>query len=236
MATEIAELQHTRTLLIDADLEFGGAARAFDLRPEHTISQLAAAPNPDLVTLKKSVCEVGAQCDLLARPNNIREAHEVDEAAMQRIIKLATRGYSHVVLDLPRRLDPQTGAAIELCDKLLVVTQLTVPGLDNAAHLIGGLETEGYPKSRIDVVINRFRKGGYACTLEMVEQQLSRAPLAVVPNDFQSVNKALDAGKALPANNPVRAIAQLVTRLSRSASRAETQPGESPSAAWDKPA
>lgn len=225
IATELAA-RHARTLLIDADLEFGGAARAFDRKPEHTIAELAHSANPDLVTLSKSVCDLGGNCALLARPYSIREAHEVDEASMQRVIRLAMRGYPHVVIDLPRRLDALTGAAIELCDKLLVVTQLTVPGLANALQLIQGLEAEGFRGERIEVVINRFRPGTYACTLPMVEQQLSRKPLAVVPNDFQSVNRAIDAGRPLSPNNAVRvAIAELVNRLAPAA------PGAAPVAA-----
>jgi Flp pilus assembly CpaE family ATPase len=64
-------------------------------------------------------------------------------------------------------------------------------------------------------VVNRYRKGLQSCTLEQLEQELGRTPLAVVPSDYHAVHRALDVGRTLSTNSAVRtAMRDLAQRLS----------------------
>jgi pilus assembly protein CpaE len=153
---------------------------------------------------------------LIARPPTLAEAHQIEEHSIRSLIQLSARTYPYVVLDLPRKLDSISGAAIETCDKLLIVIQLNVPSIDNARRLITALTSEGVPQDRLEVVVNRYRKSVHGFTIEMAEKELAQKMFGLVPSDFPSVNKALDTGKPLAPKNIVRAaIAEIASKLAR---------------------
>lgn len=215
LAVELGQLVKAPTALFDLDLEFGGVARAFDLNPRFTISDLASAGAVDACLLGKAAVAVSPGVEIFARPPSVQEAHAVDESAMRAMLRVASRVYRYVLLDVPRHLDPITGVAIEECSKLVLVLQLTVPSMDNARRIITALRAEGIPSERIAIVVNRYRKNMNSCTVEMVEKELRRPVLAVVPSDYQPVCQAGDIGKPLGKRNPVRsAIRELAVRLS----------------------
>ncbi|MFN0135805.1 MAG: CpaE family protein [Phycisphaerae bacterium] len=215
LAVELATIAATKSAIIDLDFDFGGVARAFDLAPRFSIADLASAGAADTVLLHKTVAEMPSGAGIIARPPSIRQGSGIDEQSVRRVIKLAARSYPFVICDLPRVLDGRTGAAIEMCEKLLVVVQLTVPGVDNARRLIEALGSEGIPQGHTELIVNRYRKNTHACTPEMVEKELGQKVFAVIPNDYAAVNRAIDSGKPLENRNPVRAaIADLASRLS----------------------
>jgi pilus assembly protein CpaE len=214
LAVELACISRARTAIMDLDLEFGGVARAFDLRPTHTLSDLARAGAIDADLLSRAAASTPCGVDVFARPATLRESLELDESAVEQIVRVAATTYPYLVLDLPRRLSPLTGLAIESCSKLLVVVQLTVPSIDNARRLMLAVGEDGFDSDRLEVVVNRHRKGVHQCTLDMLEQQLARKVFAVVPNDYQAVREAIDTGQPLSQRNPVRkAIQELAQRL-----------------------
>jgi pilus assembly protein CpaE len=214
LAVELATLQDGRCAIFDLDFEFGGVARAFDLTPQFTIADLAAAGAVDAVLLSKAATELASRVDVIARPPQLRDAHVIDDNAIRSIVRTAQHQYPFVVLDLPRRIDPVVGAAVEASHTLLLVVQLTVPAIDNASRVLEALREEGVPSERIQIVVNRFRKGTHTISLELVEERLKRKPIAIIPSDYQAVYAALDTGRSLATKNPVRsAIADLARRI-----------------------
>jgi pilus assembly protein CpaE len=214
LAVGVADATHARTLLVDGDLDFGGVARAWDLTPSRTIGDVATAGTVDARVLEKAVVDLAGGVSILARPAQIEQAQAIDDVTMSQVIRTARGAYPNVVVDLPRKLDAVTGATLELCDKLLVVMQLTVPALDNARRLIEALIGQEMPSDRIEVVVNRYRKNVHKLSSEHVEKQLRRKILGVVPNDYRAVAAAIDIGQPVAVRNPVRtAIADIAARL-----------------------
>lgn len=214
LAVELAQFTASPTAVFDLDFEFGGVARAFDLDARYSIADLASAGAVDSFLLEKTGVKLRSGVYAFARPSNVREAHEIDETAVAMILRAASQTYRYVVLDVPHRLDPVTGAAIENCDKLLLVLQLTVPSVDNARRIIDAVSAKGVPEDRIEIIINRYRKNMHSCTIEMIEKQLRQKVLAVVPSDYQSVHNAIDVGKPLGKRSSVRgAIREAAIRL-----------------------
>jgi pilus assembly protein CpaE len=164
--------------------------------------------------LETTIVKVDDGPDILARPRNIADAHRVSGETVRETLRVAAESYGHVIMDLPRKLDEITGVGIEMCDRLLLVVQLTVPSVDNAARLLDTLSGEGIGRERVDLVINRFRKKVHSCTVEMVEKQLNLKSIGTIPSDYSSVNRALDAGVLLSPKSAVRtSIADLAQKL-----------------------
>lgn len=213
LGVELAELRKDAAV-VDLDLEFGGVVGMFDVSAPYTIADLVSVGAADTVLLNKAAVQLPSGLHLFARPANIAAAHAMDESLLRPTLSTLGKHYKVLVLDLPRRLDPIVGTAIEMSDKLIVVLQLTVPAIENTRRLIEALEAEGIKREQIELVVNRHRKNMHTCTVEMVEQQLKRSIFGVVPSDYQSVQASGDLGKPLTRKNPVRqAIAEIAQKL-----------------------
>ena len=215
VAAEMAQQTGQQVGVFDLNLQFGGVARAFDLTPRFTVADLAAAGTMDALLLERAAVTAMAGVRIFGCPATIPESHTVDEHAVRAMLRIAGQCFSHVIVDLPQQLNALTGAALECSDMLVIVTQLTVPHLWNARRIIDALGAENFASERIAVVVNRYRKNLNGCTLEQVEHELQRAPLAVVPSDYHAVHRALDVGRPLANGSAVRAaLRDLAHRLS----------------------
>lgn len=214
LAVEIAALTKASTAIFDLDLEFGGVARAFDLDPDFTLTDLASAGEIDVGVLTRAGVKLSEGLRLYARPNSIKEAHAITAEQISAIFDIAEQSYDRIVIDLPSHLTPETGVGLDRSDRLLIVVQLTVPSLLNAHRLMQALRDEGVGNERMLVVVNRFRRSVAPCTLELVAEKLGQEPFAVIPNDYMATRTALDAGKPLAARHPIRvAIREMAARL-----------------------
>jgi pilus assembly protein CpaE len=205
LAMELAQITANPVALFDLDFELGGVARGFDVNARYTIADLANAGTVDSSLLEQTAVKLPSGVHVFARPSTVREAHAIDVRTITPILHVASRTYRYVLLDVSHHLDPVTGSAIEHSDKLLLVVQLTVPSVDNARRIMDALSMEDIPEERVEIVVNRYRKNVHSCTISMVEDRLKREVSMIVPNDYQSVRDAIDAGKPLPKRNPVRA-------------------------------
>ena len=222
LAMELAAHSNSRALLIDLDLDFGGVARLWDMDAKYTIADVASAGTVDRLILQKAAISVANNVDVIARPETIQEGQAIDDTLVAGLIDTARQSYRHVVLDLPRKLDAVAGRAIEMCDKLLVVLQLTVPSLRDTQRLIQGLNSIGLAEDRYEFVINRYRKNVHRLSIDLVEKQVGKKVLAVIPNDYRAVAHAFDVGEPVAANSPFRdAVAELAARLTSGPTREE---------------
>jgi pilus assembly protein CpaE len=214
LALAMARITSANTLLVDLDLEFGGVARAFDLEPNYTIADIAGAGAIDAVLLQRAAAAVRDGLSILSHPRTIEECHALDETQLSKVICTAKRTYPFIVLDLPRHLDAITGAGIEKCDSLLLVTQLMVPAITNTRRVMETLERAGIPSEKIEVIVNRYSKNTHSVTLDMVEDTLHRKPYGIVPNDFNAVSNAIDLGQPIDTRSPVyKAVLQVANKL-----------------------
>jgi pilus assembly protein CpaE len=225
LAVELSTLTGASTALIDLDLEFGGVARAFDLAPGMTISDLAAVERLEPDMLSRVALNVAGRVNVIPRPNSVLEVHTINETQVAALLRTAAQAFPFVVVDLPRKLDAVAGNTIESCARLLIVVQLNVPNVDNARRLIDALTQEGVPAERLELIVNRYRKGAVPFPVEMLERQLGKKVLAVVPNDYQAVSYAIDTGQPLAERNAVRtAIAELAGKLVARPEEPEPEP------------
>lgn len=214
LALELAEQSAQPTALFDLDLEFGGVAHAFDVHCDYNVANLAAESELDDSLFRNASIPVGDHLRVFARPDGIDDALSVEETGVANMLDHARNLYSHLVVDLSPHLTPIAGLAIERAHKLLLVTQLTVRSVNNARRLLDILWREGIPDERIELVVNRLRKGASSITVSMAEDQLGREALALIPNDYQAARTATDSGRPLSADHPIRAaIRDLTSRL-----------------------
>ena len=233
LTSALAEVTQTDAAIIDMDFDFGGVAQAWDAAGKYTIADIAAAGAVDTLMIENAAMKIGSGVHVIARPPTIEQGHEIDELIMGQILQTTRKVYHRLVLDLPRKLDAVTGAAIKASDKLLIVLQLTVPAIENARRLVNVLLRYGIPMEQIEFVINRYRKSVHNLSIEMVEEQFKKPILGTVPNNYKSVSAAFDIGRPISQRDPVRcAIADLAQTLVQSPGPGAAAPTPAKTGGW----
>jgi pilus assembly protein CpaE len=173
--------------LVDLDVQFGDAAYALGLVPEHTIGQLAAAPALDATTLKVFLTRhepSGAY--VLCGAESPDEGESVTDEIACRVVELLARDVAYVVVDTPAGLDERTLAVLDLATDVVLVSSLDVSSIRNLGKEIDALERVGLlPPSR-HFVLNR-----------------ADARVGIEPSDVEAalgmrIDSAIPSSRAIP--------------------------------------
>ncbi|MHC4799691.1 MAG: AAA family ATPase, partial [Planctomycetota bacterium] len=119
--------------------------------------------------------------------------------------------------DLPRTFNDMSAAAVNDADHVLIVTEIAVAGMRNAAQIYDRYRRMGIHEERIEVVVNRYRAKYGLFGLDDVKAHFGKDIFGIVPNDYQHVKMALDMGKPVAGNkpnSPVRlALREMATKI-----------------------
>jgi pilus assembly protein CpaE len=129
------------------------------------------------------------------------------------LIEIAAQTYDHVIVDLPRQMDPVTVAALTRADQVLIVMQQELTHLRDAGRLVRILTEElSIPRRHLHVVVNRHEVSG-------VRAGHSRGAepedMAVIPSDYQQVSEAVNLGVPIYDHARSAAITQALVSLAR---------------------
>lgn len=216
LAMELAHLSDRRSALVDLNLEFGDVACAFDCNPTYTVADICAdQTNLDRTLLDKALFELPCNLSLLARPNKIEHARQVTPEGVHEMLEVLGTMFSYVVVDLPRTFSFLSTAAVENADRLLLVTQLGVPFIRNATRIYECLLQMGASENAIEIVVNRCTSHHGRITQSEVEEHFGRPVFAMIPNDYQQVQSALDLGHPIVTDAPASETRLAIQKMAR---------------------
>jgi pilus assembly protein CpaE len=186
-----------RTVLLDLDLQFGAAALSLDLEPERGLREILANPERiDGLLLSSAMTHAGEGLRLLGAEEPLEEDVEIAPAGLKTLIAAMDDAADAVVVDLPRRIDGAGREVLASAETVVVVTDLTLPGMRDAQRLTRFLKALR-SKGAVLVVANRV--GGAAGELPQAEFVKGLgAPLAVsAPADDKAAEAAAEQAKPL---------------------------------------
>ena len=200
LATNLGyQLAESRSvLLIDLNLQFGDALSfVHEGAPASTLADVAHdISRLDASFLAASAVKIAANYNILAAPEDISKAMEIKPEHIDAILSLAVNHYDFVLLDIGRTLDTLTIKALDRAHRIFPVLQAGLPSLRNASKLLAVFKSLGYPADKIELIVNRFEKGG-EIGLDAIQQALGTANLRTVPNSYKEVNASINHGDAL---------------------------------------
>ncbi|MFC3108608.1 CpaE family protein [Undibacterium arcticum] len=196
-----------KVALIDLNLQFGDALLFLsDQKPATTLTDVARGIHRlDPALLEASMVSVDRNLSVLAAPEDPAHGMEVKPDHIDALLKLARHQYDFVVLDVGRNLDAQTIKALDHADMIFTVLQITLPFIRDGKRLLDVFRTLDYAKNKVQLVVNRFEKGG-DIGLKDLEQSLGNKVMYTVPNHYDaaatSVNQGIPIAK-LARNSPI---------------------------------
>lgn len=200
IATQVAQMwaEDRSVLLIDLDVQRGNAALYMNLKPRLTITDLLEAEDRLDVEFLRMVAERHQSgASVIATPGDMMAIDAITPEFVDRLLDLCVQNFDLVLLDLPGTWIDWTASAMQKSDVVVLVTQMTVSGVQQARRQLDVMEANGLG-DRVRVVMNRMTAGlfGKYDTSEAENVLRSRVHFAV-SNDYPTVAAALDEGKAL---------------------------------------
>jgi pilus assembly protein CpaE len=129
----------------------------------------------------------------LPGPDNPESDDLLDGATISTIVEHLRSHFAFTVLDCEHHMSERTLAAMDLADRVLLVTQLNVPALRSTQRSLAICRRLGYPNDKMCVVVNRFHSGE-VLSLTDATDVLKCEVFWKLPNDYRTSAGALMKG------------------------------------------
>jgi pilus assembly protein CpaE len=222
--------EDTRTVLVDANLQFGDVAVFVNVQGKNTILELAPRVDelePDIVE-EILVKHDASGMRILPAPQRPEMAEKVNADQFSKVLQYLKRMYAYVVVDTSPMLSDVILSTIDISDVLVLVTTQEIPSIKNSRLFLDLLQTLGIGKERIVFTMNRYDKR-IAITPERVSDNLKQEIVTIIPLDEKIAINAVNRGvpfmldnKSQPVGRGILSLAESVrTRLSALESKDE---------------
>jgi len=230
LAVALAERREKSVVLVDLARPFPQVGQFLDLKSPYSLLDLAHTVDKlDPLFVEKTVVHHPAGLDvLLSSPDFDLDAPVFPTP--QELVKVleALRGlYSWVVADAGTWLDPYYLRLMQEADLVLMLTELTVPHLQNLRRLRGLHRAWDLEPDKVKVVVNRYERD-YTLTLKDLKKIFGQPPFATLPSDFPALVDAINQGEPLVTvarrSRLWRRLKELADKLEEAMRPPETQP------------
>src|SRR5215212_1818913 len=183
--------QKASTCLVDLDFQHGSCCDYLDLEPR--LDRL------DRQLLEVMISEHSSGLKVIAAPSRPAEMRSFDFEVVTRLLDLVAAHFDNVVIDVPRTWFAWTDSVLIGSNRLFLVTEMTVPGLKHARHLVNVIRERLADGPRPEVIVNRFEQRLFGPGLRRadIEQALGETLACTIPNNFRLVSEAIDRGVPL---------------------------------------
>lgn len=191
------EAAHGReACLIDLDVQFGDVAFQLGLQPKLSLGDLLeAGARLDGDLLRATTSDHPSGLKVIAAPSEMMPLEGISNEHMLRIVEMAAREFGTVFVDVPTNWTNWSLSLVARSDLIVLVTELSVAGLNRARRQLNLLQSQGLGTLDIRVVMNRFEKG-QTRTISMSDasKALGRDVGYTLANDAVLMRAAIDRG------------------------------------------
>lgn len=215
LAHNMALKTDARIALLDMDLQFGTQALNLNLKPMLGIFEaLDRIDSHDIVALNGFFTKHKSGLHLLSTlPSQIGLPGDISVKRLRQLMDLMLTGFDHVVVDLPRLVDPVMNTVLDLADHIVICMQQNVANLRDAQRLISIITKDlDITPDRIIIVINRYQDKTQI-QLRDVEKTLHTQAIVCIPNDYKRVSSSLNLGSPLSEIDPGAPITHALSKL-----------------------
>jgi pilus assembly protein CpaE len=182
-ALHVAEAGNApQALQCDASLQFGNATAHLGLAADRDVIDLLRDLDAATTLTPYLIHHAETGLNVLAPPREPSEAERLAPEDLSRALVALRRRFETLVVDLPAQIDLMSLAALDLADRIWVVTEAVAPSVVSTARLLGLLDEVGLGE-RVRVVVNQYSSYEGNLSEGIVAQRLGRPVDRVVPYD-----------------------------------------------------
>jgi pilus assembly protein CpaE len=191
-------------LMVDLDLRYGQMVYFLDVKPQYSLAEVIDnVEHLDASYLQSLMYQYDKNLQFLPAPARLEEAEAVTPERLEAVLRFLCqmKTYSHILVDAGHHLDEISLKALDLAEKVVLVTNQTVPALSNTRKLLEILELLGLSGADLEIWLNAWQKTG-ELSLEDVSKFLGREVKGVVAADAQEVAASINEGTPLVKTAP----------------------------------
>lgn len=201
LAVRIGSLTRSEVALVDLDLQRGDVAAFLNLTPLQSLATIASARSEvDEIFLHGTMTRHPSGVDVLPAPLQIEEADLIGQEDVGLVLGLLRSQFRYTVVDTPRTITAAALAALEQSDRVLLMTDLSVPGVRAAQRCLELFIRLGIPSPRVDLLLAETVPG--PVTLKDAVRAIGKEPLLTIPRDEAAARNAMNAGAPLNGSKP----------------------------------
>ena len=201
VATNLAwycgETNKSKTVLVDLDLEFGTIALSLDLEPTRGLREALENPSRiDSLFISSATAKLSDNLSVMATEETLADDLNFNPNAVDVLFETIGRSVDTIVIDVPRTAFSVRQKVIEAATKVVIVTELTLPGLRDTIRILANVEDVA-PKTPVLVVANRAGGPSQAMPISEFQKAIGRKVDFQLPEEPKVLNSAANNGKPL---------------------------------------
>jgi pilus assembly protein CpaE len=203
---------NARVCFADLDLQFGQGALYLDLADAITLTDILGGGAPlREAPLATAIARHSSGARLLASPRELTPMETLSRQDVEGLIAALRRDFATSLLDLPAVWTAWTHQALQLCDRIVMVTQLSVAHINLVKRQLKTLSTQNLESIHLTLVCNQLSAEQQSIvSLKTAEKAIGRAFDVVIPADVKLMNEAIAQGREVSA---IRGGSKLVKAL-----------------------
>jgi pilus assembly protein CpaE len=197
LALELTGQSQRKCLLVDPHESLGDASLYLGTG-RHRYSFYELANNTDRLDqelLQGFLLQHLSGLHVLDSPDLTDVVHSAPVSAIERTIAFLAETYPYVVVDCPPGLTGANMAFVAQSDEVGIVMTAELPCVRNAVRYLEQLERAQYP-GKVQIILNRHSKRS-SLDDERIEKALNRTISLRVPNSYNEVIRAINAGEPI---------------------------------------
>ncbi|HEY2444371.1 MAG TPA: hypothetical protein VGI20_01355 [Rhizomicrobium sp.] len=185
--------------LADLDLQFGNAALYFDLRDALTVADcLPVGDVLDETQFATALATHKSGARILAAPRQPTALDALSPQLAESLVAGLKRDFALTLLDLPAVWTPWTYRVLQLADRIVIVTRLSVPHVHLVRRQLGVLGMQKLDDRPVLLVCNAASaEEQKAISVKAAQRAIGRDFDFVIPEDSATMIAAINQGVAI---------------------------------------
>jgi pilus assembly protein CpaE len=215
IATNLAALQSTPTVLVDLNLQAGDLELLLGLRPRFSLADVVDNRDRlDDALLANYLTPHSKNLSLLASPIKAESAEEIEPKHVYEVMELLRQRFDTVIVDTPHSFDAVTISALDHADQILVVLTLEIHAIRSTRRALEIFDRLGYPRKKIRIVVNRWSKD-IELDQKQVEKFLGERVVGFIQSDYRAAVNSINLGQPLVESAPASKVAADLRQIAK---------------------
>ncbi len=205
-----------KVVIADFDFQFGTVADQMDGDTHDGLLQMAMdGIVPSAADVREYLVEMDNGISVLPAPPRFGPLDALRSDQIAAILTELRNNFDYVVVDLPRALVPWIDPVLEMTNRMMVVTDVSVPSIRATKKLTDFFLTD-HPNMKFDVVVNHEKKPMFLTTKHKAAVQLmERGFDHWIPDSARTARDALDRGKTIAEVAPRSDLSKAIRLLAQ---------------------
>lgn len=224
IATNLALIQNSPTVLVDLNLQSGDLELMLGLRPKFSLADVVENRDRlDDALLANYLTTHSKNVSLLAAPVKAESAEEIEPKHIYEVMELLRQRFDTVVIDTPHTFDALTISALDHADQILVVLNLEIHAIRSTRRALEIFNRLGYPAKKIRIVVNRWSKN-IELDQKQVEDFLGEKVIGFIQSDYRAAVNSINLGQPLIESAPTSKVAADLRHLAAQLFDGQSEP------------